>query len=168
MHAPASPSKERLRVRCLARVHQEERTFRVWRDEAGSTAATAMRLVQIRIVTQDVPALATFYQELTRIAPEGSDEYVEFNLEGGAALALCSKRSADLFGGRAAATASNRSVVFDFQVPDVDLERKRLASFIPEFILEPTNQPWGNRSMIFRDPDGNLINFFTVIDSCHK
>jgi catechol 2,3-dioxygenase-like lactoylglutathione lyase family enzyme len=26
--------------------------------------------------------------------------------------------------------------------------------------LEPTNQPWGNRSMLFRDPDGNLINFY--------
>jgi hypothetical protein len=21
--------------------------------------------------------------------------------------------------------------------------------------------PWGNRSILFRDPDGNLINFFT-------
>jgi hypothetical protein len=21
--------------------------------------------------------------------------------------------------------------------------------------------PWGNRSLLFRDPDGNLINFFT-------
>jgi hypothetical protein len=21
--------------------------------------------------------------------------------------------------------------------------------------------PWGNRSLLFRDPDGNLVNFFT-------
>jgi hypothetical protein len=21
--------------------------------------------------------------------------------------------------------------------------------------------PWGNRAMLFRDPDGNLINFFS-------
>jgi hypothetical protein len=26
--------------------------------------------------------------------------------------------------------------------------------------MEPTDQPWGSRSMLFRDPDGNLINFF--------
>jgi catechol 2,3-dioxygenase-like lactoylglutathione lyase family enzyme len=122
-----------------------------------------MRLVQVRIVTQDVPALARFYQELTGIAPEGSDEYVEFSFDGGGGLAISSKRSADLFAGRAASTGSNRSVIFDFEVPDVDLERERLEGFISEFIVEPTNQPWGNRSMIFRDPDGNLINFFTII-----
>ncbi len=23
--------------------------------------------------------------------------------------------------------------------------------------------PWGNRSLLFRDPDGNLINFFTPV-----
>jgi hypothetical protein len=25
--------------------------------------------------------------------------------------------------------------------------------------------PWGNRSLLFRDPDGNLINFFTPVSS---
>jgi hypothetical protein len=29
--------------------------------------------------------------------------------------------------------------------------------------LATANQPWGNRSMLFRDPDGNLINFFTPV-----
>lgn len=23
--------------------------------------------------------------------------------------------------------------------------------------------PWGDRSLLFRDPDGNLINFFTPV-----
>ena len=26
---------------------------------------------------------------------------------------------------------------------------------------EPTLMPWGNRSILFRDPDGNLVNLFT-------
>ena len=25
--------------------------------------------------------------------------------------------------------------------------------------------PWGNRSLLFRDPDGNLINFFTPVSA---
>ena len=25
--------------------------------------------------------------------------------------------------------------------------------------------PWGNRSLLFRDPDGNLVNFFTPVTS---
>jgi hypothetical protein len=28
-------------------------------------------------------------------------------------------------------------------------------------VLPPTTLPWGNRSMIFRDPAGNLINVFS-------
>jgi hypothetical protein len=28
--------------------------------------------------------------------------------------------------------------------------------------------PWGNRSLLFRDPDGNLINFFTPVKAPAK
>jgi hypothetical protein len=28
-------------------------------------------------------------------------------------------------------------------------------------VMEPTNQPSGNRSMLLRDPDGNLTNIFS-------
>ncbi len=27
----------------------------------------------------------------------------------------------------------------------------------------PTTLPWGNHSLLCRDPDGNLINFFTPV-----
>ena len=121
-----------------------------------------MKLTQTRIVTQDVPSLAKFYEELTGVVPDGGDEYVEFSFAGGG-LAICSKRSADMFGGGVAMPASNRSVILDFEVEDVDAERARLQPLVQQFVLEPTNQPWGNRSMLFRDPDGNLINFYTVI-----
>jgi hypothetical protein len=30
-------------------------------------------------------------------------------------------------------------------------------------VLPPTDLPWGNRAMLFRDPDGNLINMFAVM-----
>ena len=118
-----------------------------------------MNLVQVRLVTKDVPALARFYEELLGIAPIGSDDYVE--MRGSQSfLAISSKRSVDLFNAGAAEPAANRSVILDFQVKDVDGERSRLRELVGEFVLEPTDQPWGSRSMLFRDPDGNLINFF--------
>ena len=43
---------------------------------------------------------------------------------------------------------------------DVDAERERLEGFVTDWIQEPRDMPWGNRSMLFRDPDGNAINFF--------
>jgi catechol 2,3-dioxygenase-like lactoylglutathione lyase family enzyme len=32
-----------------------------------------------------------------------------------------------------------------------------------EIVTAPTTMPWGNRSLLFRDPDGNLVNFFTPV-----
>ena len=46
---------------------------------------------------------------------------------------------------------------------DVDHERLRLKEIVKAWVLEPTDQPWGNRSMLFRDPDGNLINLYARI-----
>jgi uncharacterized glyoxalase superfamily protein PhnB len=121
-----------------------------------------MKLAQARLVTNDVPALARFYEELLGIAPIGSEDYVELRIPG-STLAISSKRSVDLFNAGAAEPAANQSVILDFQVKDVDRERFRLQELIGEFVLEPTDQPWGSRSMLFRDPDGNLINFFAPI-----
>ena len=30
-------------------------------------------------------------------------------------------------------------------------------------MLAPTDMPWGNRSVILRDPDGGLVNLFTPV-----
>lgn len=122
-----------------------------------------MRLAYARIVTRDVPSLTRFYREVTGITPKVLNEgYVEFPTAG-TTLAISSQRTMELHGAGATTPASNRSTVLDFHVDDVDVERARLRGTIREFVLEPTNQPWGNRSMLFRDPDGNLINFFAPI-----
>jgi len=119
-----------------------------------------MKLSHARIITRNVPDLARFYQQITGIAPVGNDDYQEIRTPAGT-LAIGSQRSMELFGAGAAVPASNRSAIIEFQVEDVDRERARIATVVRQFALEPTNQPWGNRSMLFRDPDGNLINFYT-------
>jgi predicted enzyme related to lactoylglutathione lyase len=75
-------------------------------------------------------------------------------------LAISSQQTMELYGAGATKPEANRSVILDFEVEDVDAERVRLASLMRELVQEPTTQPWGNRSMLFRDPDGNLINVF--------
>jgi predicted enzyme related to lactoylglutathione lyase len=57
--------------------------------------------------------------------------------------------------------ADNRSSILEFEVADVDAERARLGDHVTGWVQEPTTQPWGNRSMLFRDPDGNLINVYS-------
>jgi hypothetical protein len=43
----------------------------------------------------------------------------------------------------------------------VDDVHQNLAGFVEDFVNEPATVPWGNRSLLFRDPGGNLVNFFT-------
>lgn len=134
-----------------------------------------MKLSFARIVTRDVAALTRFYQRITGITPHVFSElYAEFADErvrgrGGSrtsgALSISSQTTMDSHGAHATTPQSNGSVVLDFQVDDVDIEYNRVREFVKYIVLEPTNQPWGNRSMLFRDPDGNLINFFAPIES---
>ncbi len=121
-----------------------------------------MKLASIRIVTQDVPALAKFYENVTQLVAQGNDDFIEFQTSG-SVLAICSQRSVQMFNASAADAAANRSLILEFQVKDVDAERSRLQPIVSEWVQEPTDQPWGNRSMLFRDPDSNLINFFTPL-----
>jgi len=122
-----------------------------------------MKLAFARIVTRDVFALTEFYREITGLTPKVfSDAYVEFSISGGG-LAISSEETMEQHGAAAVHGQSNHSVVFDFQVEDVDSEYARLVDRIKHFVMEPRSQPWGNRSMLFRDPDGNLINFFAPL-----
>ena len=59
--------------------------------------------------------------------------------------------------------ADNHSVIVEFRVRDVDEEYRKLAAVIDTVVQEPTTMPWGNRSLLFRDPDGNLVNFFAPV-----
>jgi uncharacterized glyoxalase superfamily protein PhnB len=121
-----------------------------------------MKLAAARIVTRDVAALARFYQRATGVTPVGSEEYVELRISG-ARLAISSENAVRLFGAGQVASATNRSLILDFEVEDVDVQRARLEGTVVDWVLEPTTQPWGNRSMLFRDPDGNLVNFFAPL-----
>jgi catechol 2,3-dioxygenase-like lactoylglutathione lyase family enzyme len=120
-----------------------------------------VKLAHARIVTQDVPALVRFYQQVTGMTAVGDDVYAE--LHGPQlSLAISSHHIIEKYSAGAACARANRSMILDFEVADVDAERMRLKDLVDQFVLEPTTQPWGNRSMLFRDPDGNLINVFST------
>lgn len=58
----------------------------------------------------------------------------------------------------------NHTAIIEFLVDDVDAEYQKLADVLKgSLVQEPTTMPWGNRSLLFRDPDGSLVNFFTPV-----
>jgi catechol 2,3-dioxygenase-like lactoylglutathione lyase family enzyme len=123
-----------------------------------------MKLASVRLVTDDLPALTAFYSALTNaepVAPFGPGDYAELHTEG-SIIALATSAGVKRYNNNAAEAAANRSAILEFEVDDVDTERARLDEQVTDWVQEPTTQPWGYRSMLFRDPDGNLINLYST------
>jgi catechol 2,3-dioxygenase-like lactoylglutathione lyase family enzyme len=122
-----------------------------------------MDFVSIRIITDDVARLTGFYERATGVQATWSNENFAELATGSATLAIASTRTVPLFAPGAARPASNSTVIIEFLVDDVDNVHRNLAGFVEDFVNEPTTMPWGNRSLLFRDPDRNLVNFFTPV-----
>ncbi|MQY03766.1 VOC family protein [Actinomadura macrotermitis] len=122
-----------------------------------------MDFVSIRIITGDVARLVEFYEKATGVAAVwGNEDFAEIRTSGGA-LAIAGTRTVPLFAPGSCRPADNHSVILEFLVDDVDRVHGNLTGFVADFVNEPTTMPWGNRSLLFRDPDGNLVNFFTPV-----
>lgn len=122
-----------------------------------------MDFVSIRIITSDVAGLVGFYEKATGVlATWATEDFAELKTPS-ATLAIAGTRTVPLFAPGSARPADNHSVIIEFLVDDVDRVHGNLTGLVADFVNEPTTMPWGNRSLLFRDPDGNLVNFFTPI-----
>lgn len=123
----------------------------------------ATRLPRIRIITDQMKPLVAFYETITGLTATWlTDDFAELATSS-CTLAIGSTRTLALFGTDVAQPSANRSAIVEFRVADVDAEYSRLAKIIGDFVQTPTTMPWGNRSLLLRDPDGNLVNFFTPV-----
>lgn len=122
-----------------------------------------MQLAATRIITDNVDGLVAFYEAVTGITAERIHPmFAELRTPSGT-LAIASSATVPLLGDNAAEARANRSVILDFLVDDVDAVYSGLREIVEDFVNEPTDMPWGNRSLLVRDLDGNLINFFTPL-----
>ncbi|MFD7503772.1 VOC family protein [Streptomyces sp. NPDC059850] len=122
-----------------------------------------MDFVSIRVITGDIARLVGFYERATGVrARWATEDFAELSI-GSATLAIGSTRTVPMFAPGSSHPADNRSVILEFRVDDVDSVYRNLTGtgFVRDVVKEPTTMPWGNRSLLFRDPDGNLVNFFT-------
>ncbi|WP_160716411.1 VOC family protein [Chitinophaga solisilvae] len=128
-----------------------------------------MKLSSIRIITADIKRLVNFYEQVTGMSFTWyTEDFAELRTAH-STLAIGSTRTLALFGGeKVAAAATNRSVIIEFLVDDVDAAYQRVRNIATEIVQEPTTMPWGNRSLLFRDTDGNLVNYFTPATAAAK
>lgn len=113
----------------------------------------------ICLVTRDVLRARRFYEGVLQMNFEGDDGFAWLTTERGT-LSIFSVEGMEKMAPGSTSGAGHGSYTIEFEVDDVDLEFERLNSLGVAFAKEPTTQSWRRRSMWFRDPDGNIVNFY--------
>ncbi len=122
-----------------------------------------MNLTSLRIITHEIQRLVQFFEEITGLSAQWyTEDFAEITTST-CNLAIGSTKTMSLFGKDIAHPANNKSVIIEFRVENVDDQYDRIKDLLSDIVQKPTTMPWGNRSLLFRDPDGNLINFFTPV-----
>lgn len=122
-----------------------------------------MNLNSVRLVCRELKSQVAFYEAVTgRQARWLADAFAEIAFAS-CTLAFSSEQAMQQFQAGAAHGADNRTAILEFRVDDVDAFYERLAPVLTTVVQPPTTMPWGNRSLLVRDVEGNLINVFTPV-----
>jgi predicted enzyme related to lactoylglutathione lyase len=122
-----------------------------------------MDLAQCRLVTDDVAGLAGFYARLLAVPTALNEYYVEIQA-GAASVGFSRRRFTEHREADRPPTADpgrRDDIILDFLADDVGAEYERIAALGVDWVMPPTTQSWGNRSMMFRDPACHLVNVFS-------
>ncbi|MCJ7935648.1 MAG: VOC family protein [Chryseobacterium sp.] len=124
-----------------------------------------MKLTSLRMITKDIKPIVEFYENAAGLTAQWyTEDFAELSTST-ITLAIGSTRTMKLFGEHLTESAGGKNTIIEFLVPDVDEAYENIKSITQDIIQEPTTMPWGNRSLLFRDPDGNMVNFFTPVSA---
>ncbi|WP_316831455.1 VOC family protein [Pedobacter aquatilis] len=124
-----------------------------------------MKLLSIRIITSNMNGMIDFYEKITgENATRYTPDFAEVKTDT-LTIAIGSTETLQLFGGaEIASAASNRSLIIEFLTKNVEDDFEKISAFPGiEIVQPPTLMPWGNLSLLIRDPDGNLVNIFRPV-----
>lgn len=121
-----------------------------------------MKFVGICLVTNNVLEMVDFYTKVLGVKAEGNDVHAVLDTDG-AGIAIFSTEGMESMAPRSMQGAGCGCFTTMFEVEDVDAEYERLKALNVEFVMLPTTHPWGARSFWFRDPDGNIVDFFSKL-----
>jgi catechol 2,3-dioxygenase-like lactoylglutathione lyase family enzyme len=129
-------------------------------DLPSNAPNSSPALIRTCLITPNVEQLVAFYDVVLNLkASKTGEDYAEFHTSAGT-LAIFSAAAQERYIPGSAEGAANKGIVLEFRVNDVDLEYRRLQHVVKNWVKPPSTQPWGTRSIYFRDPDGNLVDFF--------
>jgi lactoylglutathione lyase len=121
------------------------------------------KIDMIGIFVQDLPRMVSFYRDVLgfEIDWDGADPYAEFKHEG---VRFSMYERSELPGllGQSPSYPDGLNGTFELAIdlpssPDVDREFARIVAAGATPIYAPRDEPWGMRSSMVADPDGNII-----------
>lgn len=124
-----------------------------------------MKLTSLRIIAKDIKQSVEFYEKAIGLTAQWyTEDFAELSTNS-ITLAIGSIRTLKMFSENLTDSTGGKNSIIEFLVTSVDEEYERIKGLTGDIIQEPTTMPWGNRSLLFCDPDGNLINFFTPVSA---
>ncbi|AZA76144.1 VOC family protein [Chryseobacterium sp. G0186] len=125
-----------------------------------------MKLASLRIITKDIKQTVQFYEKAMELTAQWfTEDFAELKTSS-ITIAVGSTRTMKMFGGEhLIEPKGSTGTIIEFLVSDVDEEYEKIKTLTHHIVQEPTTMPWGNRSLLFCDPNGNLINFFTPVSA---
>lgn len=125
---------------------------------------SAIRAIDYTVIfVRDMAAMRRFYEDVLAfpLLRELSPNWIEYGLGSNTlALARPSRTAAD-----APTPVGSASLQLAFRVSatEVDACADELVRQGVALLSPPTNQPFGHRTLFFRDPDGNLLEVYAEI-----
>jgi len=122
-----------------------------------------VRIDMIGIFPDDMPAMVAFYRDVLGFAVEwdGESPYAEFKNEG-VRFSMYARRLLPELLGQRPSYPEHLNGTFELAIDlprfeDVDTQYARIVSAGGRPVYGPRDEPWGMRSSMVADPDGNLI-----------
>ena len=116
----------------------------------------------ICLVTPDVIRLRDFYRTVLDVEGEGTESFVQLKTSGAVISIFCESGMERMAPG-SMRNHGHGGYTIEFEVEDVDAEYERLMDLRVPIVKMPSTQTWGRRSVWFRDPAGNIINFYSNV-----
>ena len=126
-----------------------------------------MKFASTRLVAADMQAMVAFYELLTGQTADWLAPVFAEIVTPTAALAIGAAETVGLFAENSAEPRANRTAILEFMVPDVEAEYLRLKDQIT-VVHAPKTMPWGNRTTMFRDPEGTAVALYTPVTDAAK